>query len=81
LESGRVAEAEPPLAEAVRLAPTEPLLQLMLGQILVEKGEMPDLDRAVEVLKQVTAREPENPDAWRLLSQAYGRQDKIGEAS
>jgi predicted Zn-dependent protease len=81
LESGRINEAEPPLAEAVRLAPTEPLLQLMLGQILVEKGDIPDLGRAVDVLKQVTAREPENPDAWRLLSQAYGRQDKIGEAS
>lgn len=81
LESGRINEAEPPLTEAVRLAPTEPLLQLMLGQILVEKGDIPDLGRAVDVLKQVTAREPENPDAWRLLSQAYGRQDKIGEAS
>jgi predicted Zn-dependent protease len=81
LESGRINEAEPPLTEAVRLAPTEPLLQLMLGQILVEKGDTPDLGRAVDVLKQVTAREPENPDAWRLLSQAYGRQDKIGEAS
>ncbi len=81
LESGRINEAEPPLTEAVRLAPTEPLLQLMLGQILVEKGDTLDLGRAVDVLKQVTAREPENPDAWRLLSQAYGRQDKIGEAS
>ncbi len=81
LESGRIKEAEPPLTEAVRIAPQEPLLQLMLGQILVEKGDQPDLGRAVEVLKQVTAREPENPDAWRLLSQAYGRQDKIGEAS
>lgn len=81
LESGRIREAEPPLAEAVRLAPDEPLLQLMLGQILIEKGDRPDLDRAVEALKKVTAREPENPDAWRLLSQAYGRQDKIGEAS
>lgn len=81
LESGRIEDAEPPLAEAVRLAPQEPLLQLMLGQILVEKGNRPDLDRAVDVLKQVAAREPENPDAWRLLSQAYGRLDRIGEAS
>lgn len=81
LESGRLKEAEPPLAEAVRLAPDEPLLQLMLGQILIEKGDRPDLERAVDALKKVTAREPENPDAWRLLSQAYGRQDKIGEAS
>ncbi len=81
LETGRVADAEPPLTEAVRLAPHEPLLQLMLGQVLVEKGDRASLDRAVDALKQVAAREPENPDAWRLLSQAYGRQDKIGEAS
>jgi predicted Zn-dependent protease len=82
LNQGKVAESLPPMREAYRLAPNEPLLAFGLGQRLVAlEGDASQLAEAIDILKQVTLREPDNGSAWQQLAVAYGRTGNIGMAS
>ncbi|GGF83038.1 hypothetical protein GCM10007301_48970 [Azorhizobium oxalatiphilum] len=72
LESGRAAEALPPLRKAVSMTDGAPLIRAMLGQALVETGNAAYMDEAIRELQQATQRDPGSPGGWRALAKAYG---------
>jgi predicted Zn-dependent protease len=79
-ESGRGIEAVGPYREATRLLPTDPQLQLGLGQALLVL-EKADSDReSLRYLEYSAKNDPENPFAFYQLSIAYGRLNDIGKA-
>lgn len=79
-ESARIAEAEAPYRKAVELAPTESLLRLSLGQTLLALPDDKGLKDAIVNLNRAVDYEDENPFAWRLLSEAYERDNQAGLA-
>jgi predicted Zn-dependent protease len=81
LNLGRVADSLPPAQAAHRLAPNEPLMAYGVGQRLVALEDTSRLPEAVDLLKHVTLREPDNSGAWQQLALAYGRLNDIGMAS
>ncbi|WP_374443928.1 M48 family metalloprotease [Stella sp.] len=80
-ENGRVAEAEAPYREALRLAPGEPLLRYGLAQVLLEYNTVPAATEARALLNEAVRHETRNPSFWRLLAIAYGREGNIGMAA
>lgn len=81
LNTGRVAESLPPMQEAYRLAPREPLLAFGVGQRLVALEDNSRLPEAIRILRDVIQVEPDNSAAWQQLAIAYGRSGDIGMAS
>lgn len=81
-ENGRVAEALPLYQQALDLAPDEPLIRFELAQAQIQLVEMAEgrpvdpalLPAAIGHLKRVVHLESKNPDAYKLLAIAYGRQ-------
>ncbi len=73
LEDGKPAEAIVPLRRAVQLAPNPALIQVMLGQALVESNDPAHLNEAVSVLESSLGHEPDSPEAYNQLAMAYGR--------
>src|SRR3984893_16510382 len=61
LEGGKPAEAIAPLRRAAQLAPNPALIEIMLGQALVESNDAARLNEAVSVLESSLSREPESP--------------------
>lgn len=80
LEAGKPAEAIAPLRRAVQLAPNPTLIQIMLGQALVESNDSTHLDEAVSILQAASDREPESPDAKSQLAMAFGRKGDLPRA-
>ncbi|MFC3677686.1 M48 family metalloprotease [Ferrovibrio xuzhouensis] len=81
LNIGKVAESIPPITEAYRLAPNEPLIAYGLASRLVALEDTSRLPEAIGILKKVTLAEPDNGSAWQQLAVAYGRSGDIGMAS
>jgi len=80
-ENGGRETAIPPNAEAVRLAPHEPLLRLGLGQALIAMND-PELDKeAIIHLEEAVRVDREMPAAWGQLAIAYGRAKEFGLSS
>jgi len=75
-ESGRGQQSLAPIAEARRLKPDAPLLEIAHAQALIEKGEPTSVQEAVLLLKSALQKEKTNGAAWYYLSQAYGKQRK-----
>jgi predicted Zn-dependent protease len=80
LEAGKAAEAIAPLRQAVQLAPSPALIQIMLGQALVATHDRARLDEAITLLKAAVIREPEVPEAYSQLAMAYGQKDDLANA-
>lgn len=80
-ENGRLAEALAPYRKANALKPNDPLLLTALAQILVESGNAPMMESAVEQLKDATRLDPGNALSWRLLAISYGRLDQLDESA
>jgi predicted Zn-dependent protease len=80
LEGGKPAEAIAPLRRAVQLAPNPALIQVMLGQALVESNDPAHLTEAVSVLEASLARDPDSPEAYNQLAMAYGRKGDLAHA-
>jgi predicted Zn-dependent protease len=80
-ESGRIPEAVVAYRKAVRLGPDEPLLRVSLGQALLAVGTKREIRQALAHLRVAVRRDDAYPLAWRLLGIAYGKLDRIGEAS
>lgn len=81
LNQGKVADSLPPMREAYRLAPNEPLMAFGVGQRLVALDDVNQMNEAIDILKHVTVVEPDNSSAWQQLAVAYGRTGDIGMAS
>lgn len=69
-ENGRAEESIAYHRRSVELAPGQPLLQTNLARALVQARGRQGADEAIELLRQVTATEPDNAFAWRELAQA-----------
>ena len=80
LEAGRPAEAIAPLRQAVQLAPNPSLIQIMLGQALVQTHDRGRVDEAIPILEAAVAREPESPDAYSQLAMAFGQKNDLARA-
>jgi len=81
LESGKVAEAIPPLRLAVRRAPDQPLIASLLGHALISTEDPSNLKEATEILRAAVARDNSNPFAWYQLGIAYERQGDEARAA
>lgn len=79
-EFNRVAEAEEPQRKSVALKPDAALLRVNLGQTLINLNDPAKVEEGVKELKRSLLNEPDNTVAWRLLAQAYDKQNKDGEA-
>jgi predicted Zn-dependent protease len=80
-ETGGREKAIPPNAEAVRLAPHEPLFRLALAQAMVAMND-PALNReAIVHLQEAVRMNRELGGAWAQLAIAYGRDQQFGQSS
>jgi predicted Zn-dependent protease len=80
LEGGKPAEAVAPLRRAVQLAPNPTLIQVMLGQALIESNDPAHINEAISVLESSVSRDPDSPEAYNQLAMAYGRKGDLGHA-
>ncbi len=72
-ESGKGGQAIAPLRKAVALKPSAPLLEVALGQALIEKDTPDSVEEAIKHLKSALRKENTNGFAWYQLSQGYDR--------
>ncbi len=80
-ENGRIDAAMESYVSAVEKLPQEPLIRVGLAQVMVERGDGEAIDSAVEHLQIAVRQDDGYPLAWRLLSIAYGRTDRLGLSS
>jgi tetratricopeptide (TPR) repeat protein len=72
--AGRFTEARPEAERAIEQRSDLEMAQIALGRSLIETGTTPGDDkRAVELLKDVLARDPENLEAHMALAALYSR--------
>lgn len=81
LESGRPAEAIPPLREAVRLTNSQPLIATLMGHALIATEDEANFQEAEQVLRAAVARDRENPFAWYQLGVVYERRGDTARAA
>lgn len=79
-ESGRVADSLPLYTRVVELLPNEPLLRIAFAHAQIESSRPELMPVAIANLERAKQQDPQNGEAWRLLSVAYGRTDQIGMA-
>lgn len=79
-ESGSVEAAVPPLREAVRLNPEEPLIRIMLAQALLGANKQQYVDEAITNLRTALAREDTSARGYRQLAAAYARKAEAAKA-
>ena len=80
LESGKPADAIPPLREAVQLT-QQPLIATMLGHALIATEDDKNFAEAEQVLRNAVARDRENPFAWYQLGVVYERRGDTPRAA
>lgn len=80
LESGRPAQAIPPLREAVAQT-NQPLIAVLLGHALIATEDDANFAEAETVLRNAVARDRENPFAWYQLGVVYERRGDIPRAA
>jgi predicted Zn-dependent protease len=80
LEAGKAAESVAPLRRAVQLAPSPPLIQIMLAQALLGTNDKAHAEEAVNLLETALRREPESSEAYNQLAMAYGRKGDLARA-
>ncbi len=81
LESGRPKEAIPLLRDAVRRAPDQPMIAVMLGHALIASEDPANFAEAKQVLKTAVNRDNDNPFAWLQLGMVYDREGDIARAA
>ena len=81
LEGGNPEAAIEPLREAVRLAPDQPMIAVMLGHALIASEDPKYFDEAKQVLKKAVNRDNDNPFAWYQLGIVYDREGDRARAS
>jgi predicted Zn-dependent protease len=79
-DAGRAKEAEPAHRRSVELKPGAPLLKINLGETLIALNDPTRLNEAIGVIQSALGEEHDNPQAWRLLSQAYDSKGDGGMA-
>ncbi|MEO0031782.1 MAG: hypothetical protein RIS94_1540 [Pseudomonadota bacterium] len=80
LESGKPAEAIPPLRRAVELSHNAPLIATTFGHALLATEDKANFAEAEKVLKTAVARDHDNPFAWYQLGVVYEAQGDTARA-
>ena len=80
-ESGKAADAVPPLRQAVALNGNEPLIRVMLAQALLGTNDPKVVDEAVTNLRTALAREDSSAMGYRQLAAAYARKADASQAA
>jgi predicted Zn-dependent protease len=81
LESGRPADAIPPLREATKKSGDAPLIAAMLGHALVATEKPANFGEAKQVLKAAIGRDDDNPFAWYQLGIIYDHEGDTARAA
>ncbi len=81
LESGKAAEAIPPLREAVRLTNSQPLIATLLGHALIATEDDKNYAEAENVLRAAVAKDRDNPFAWYQLGVVYEHRGDTARAA
>ena len=79
MRSGRSAQATPNLRQALKLAPDSPLIRVQLATALQTENQQGAVTESVELLRK-SLIEDQNPQAYRMLANAYYKQGKGPEA-
>jgi predicted Zn-dependent protease len=79
-EGGRPRNAVGALRKAVRLAPNEPLMRVLLAQALLGSNDDMLVDEAIRHLRKALGRENKYATGYRQLATAYARKRKISSA-
>lgn len=80
LESGRAAEAIPPLRKATLETRSEPLIATLLGHALIATEEPANFEEAEKVLRAAVGRDRYNPFAWYQLGVVYAARGDMPRA-
>ena len=80
-QNGRLAEALPFYQRAADIRPSEALLRQELGQVQIETEDPRYVKPAVANLRFASQMESNDPEVWRLLAIAYGRDDQLAMSS
>ena len=80
-ENGDIFGAVPSLETAVYLAPEEPLLLTLYGTILNATGDVSNAEKAIVVLNDSLAFDPNDANTWDQLALAYSRTGDTGMLS
>lgn len=80
MRSGKMAAAVPSLREALKLAPSSPLIRVELASALQGTDNEDTRKEAVDLLRKSLVDDPENGRAYRLLANVYYKQGKSAEA-
>jgi len=82
LENQQIREAISDYHTADRLAHgRQPVIRFGLARALLAGGQPEDMASAVPILRSVTAAEPRNTEAWRMLGIAYGQEGDAARAA
>jgi predicted Zn-dependent protease len=81
LESGRPADALPPLREAVQETGQQPLIAALFGHALIATEDPSHYDEAETVLRAAVNRDNDNPFAWYQLGIVYANKGDQPRAS
>ena len=81
LEGGQPKEAIAPLREAVKNAPDQPMIAVMLGHALIASDDPSNFAEAKQVLKSAVNRDNDNPFAWYQLGIVYDREGDRARAN
>ncbi len=79
-ESGKGDLAIEPLKKAVRLKPGAALIEIALGQALIEQDTLTSVKEGVKYIKSALNKERNNGYGWYQLSQGYDRMGEPGLA-
>lgn len=80
-EHGRLQDAETAYTKANALAPNTPIIQTALAQTwMAQTTPSPDiLRKSAQLLQQATHKDSSNELSWRLLAEAQGKLNNMGE--
>jgi predicted Zn-dependent protease len=81
LESGKPKDAIPVLREAVKNAPDQPMIAVMLGHALIASEDSKNFAEAKQVLKTAVNRDNDNPFAWLQLGMIYDNEGDMPRAA
>ena len=79
MRSGKLKEAIPHMRQALKLAPDSPLIRVQLAIALQQSNDPAAITESVELLRK-SLIEDQNSQAYRILANAYYKQNKGPEA-
>jgi predicted Zn-dependent protease len=80
LESGRAADALPPLRRSVELTNNQPLIASLFGHALIATEDSTNHSEAARVLRAAVVKDNRNPFAWYQLGTIYEQQGDVARA-